>query len=75
MGNVSPLAMTTADGTKLFLSATDCDALDELGYTASIDDCGHVLGTADPEHVHRSHPHLMRITDAGRAVIGDAGEE
>jgi hypothetical protein len=32
----------------------------------SIDDCGHVQGSADPNGEHRGHPHLFRITTASR---------
>jgi hypothetical protein len=64
------------------LTARDEEALEQLGYAASIDDCGHV--NADPDATlragHGSHPHFFRITPAGRAAVqaagpGDSSEE
>jgi hypothetical protein len=53
------------------LSGRDEEALEQLGYAASIDDCGHV--NSDPDATsrgeHRGHPHFFRITPAGRAAI------
>jgi hypothetical protein len=52
------------------LTARDEEALEQLGYAASIDDCGHV--NSDPDAAsrgeHWSHPHFFRITPAGRAA-------
>ena len=52
------------------LTARDETALEQLGYAASIDDCGHV--NTDPAACgeHSSHPHFFRITPAGRAAAG-----
>jgi hypothetical protein len=50
------------------LAARTEEALEQRGYAASIDDCGHInTGPADTEH--RFHPHFLRITPAGRAAI------
>lgn len=53
------------------LSGRDEEALEQLGYAASIDDCGHVNN--DPAQTaageHRSHPHFLRITGAGRQAV------
>jgi hypothetical protein len=45
--------------------------LEQLGYAASIDDCGHVNtdAAASQETEHRYHPHFLRITPAGRAAL------
>jgi hypothetical protein len=52
------------------MTARDEEALEQLGYAASIDDCGHV--NTDPATTSRSehagHPHFLRITPAGRAA-------
>ncbi|MFE9484618.1 hypothetical protein ACFYNM_39320 [Streptomyces spororaveus] len=71
-------AMLTSDaGEKVFLRAADAAALEELGYGASLDDCGHAQGSPDPAGAHRSHPHYFRITDAGRQAVqaADPSEE
>ncbi|WP_438297668.1 hypothetical protein [Streptomyces sp. HUAS TT7] len=74
-GSILPM-LTTDAGAKVFLRAADETALEELGYADSIDDCGHVQGSPDPDHDHRPHPHLFRITDAGRqAVQAATGKE
>jgi hypothetical protein len=56
------------------LTARDEEALEQLGYAASIDDCGHI--NTDPAATsrseHRSHPHFFRITAAGRAAVQTA---
>jgi hypothetical protein len=56
------------------LTPRDEEALEQLGYAASIDDCGHV--NSDPGDTslgeHRSHPHFFRITAAGRAAAEGA---
>ncbi|MEU3921058.1 hypothetical protein [Streptomyces sp. NPDC029004] len=41
---------------KAWLTAADEIALEELGLGDSIDDCGHVQGSADPNGEHRTHP-------------------
>jgi hypothetical protein len=60
---------------QLGLTARDEEALEQLGYAASIDDCGDVL-TSEPrpaDDPHRGHPHFFRITAEGRAAVsGDA---
>ncbi|WP_331720099.1 hypothetical protein OG762_51625 (plasmid) [Streptomyces sp. NBC_01136] len=48
------------------VSIADELALEELGLANSIDDCGHVQGTDDPEGEHRGHPHFFRVTNKGR---------
>jgi hypothetical protein len=50
------------------LAARDETALEDLGYAASIDDCGHISADADACSEHSSHPHFFRITQAGRAA-------
>ncbi|MFJ2407088.1 hypothetical protein ACIOUE_37975 [Streptomyces xanthochromogenes] len=65
-GSILPMLVTDA-GVAMFLRGADETALKELGYADSIDDCGHVQGS--PDHEHRSHPHLFRITDAGRQAV------
>lgn len=50
------------------VSADDIIALTDLGLADDIDDCGHAQGSADPQNIHRGHPHFLRITDAGRTV-------
>ncbi|MFI7142868.1 hypothetical protein ACIBQ5_35755 [Streptomyces massasporeus] len=57
------------------VSKADELALEALGLAASIDDCGHVQDTDDPEGAHRSHPHFFRITDAGRRAAESAGTD
>ncbi|HET6354692.1 hypothetical protein [Streptomyces sp.] len=44
---------------------------DELGLGDSMDDCGHLQGSADPNGEHRMHPRLFRITTNGRQVVAD----
>lgn len=53
------------------LSARDEEALEQLGYAASIDDCGHVNDDPGATSLseHRGHPHFFRITEAGRAAL------
>ncbi|MFD4020637.1 HIT family protein [Streptomyces sindenensis] len=58
-GNIDPRTVSKADEI----------ALETLGFADSIDDCGHVQGAPDPEGEHRGHPHLFRITTAGRNEI------
>ena len=53
------------------LTAQDEEALEQLGYAASIDDCGHVNPDSQ-ETEHRFHPHFYRITPAGRAAVAAA---
>ncbi|MCX5426095.1 HIT family protein [Streptomyces sp. NBC_00078] len=55
------------------VSKADEIALETLGYADSIDDCGHVQGAPDPDHIHRGHPHYFRITGKGRAACATAG--
>lgn len=50
------------------IAASDKEAFEQLGYAASIDNCGHVQGQPDPDGSHASHPHFFRITPAGRAA-------
>lgn len=53
------------------LTNRDVEALEQLGYAASIDDCGHVntFPSADfTPSEHDCHPHFVRITPAGRAA-------
>ncbi|MEW2085676.1 hypothetical protein [Streptomyces sp. NPDC005283] len=38
----------------------------------SIDDCGHVQGSADLSGKHRTHLHLFRVTANGRQAFADA---
>ncbi|WP_251018426.1 hypothetical protein [Streptomyces sp. ISL-1] len=71
MGNIS-LRIETAPAEKAWLTAADEIALEELGLGNSIDDCGHIQGSADPDGEHRSHPHLFRITTAGRQAVTEA---
>ncbi|THA47506.1 hypothetical protein [Streptomyces sp. A1136] len=73
-GNIGPLIETTDAGEKIWLRPTDEIALEELGYADSIDDCGHVQGSPDPEHIHRGHPHFFSITEAGRQAVRDASQ-
>ncbi|MFC4608741.1 hypothetical protein ACFO9E_13050 [Streptomyces maoxianensis] len=47
MGNIS-LRIEIAPGVKAWLTAAGEIALEELGLGDSIDDCGHVQGSADP---------------------------
>jgi hypothetical protein len=58
------------------VSARDADALEALGYAASIDDCGHVNDNAKATAVsgHGGHPHFWRITAAGRAAAQADGQ-
>jgi hypothetical protein len=53
------------------LTIRDVEALEQLGYAASIDDCGHVNAnpSATARGPHRSHPHFLRITPAGRDAV------
>jgi hypothetical protein len=54
------------------LTISDVEALEQLGYAASIDDCGHVntFPSADfTPSKHDCHPHFLRITPAGRAAV------
>jgi hypothetical protein len=50
----------------------DVEALEQLGYAASIDDCGHVntfpCADSTPSE-HDCHPHFLRITSAGLAAV------
>ncbi|MFJ3673652.1 hypothetical protein ACIPSE_45145 [Streptomyces sp. NPDC090106] len=55
-------------GEIVWLTRADETALEELGLADSLDDCGHIQGTSDPEGDHRTHPHVFRITDQGRAA-------
>ncbi|MEU2454818.1 RNase adapter RapZ [Streptomyces sp. NPDC012765] len=71
-GNIGSLIETTDAGKKIWLTAADEIALEELGYADSIDDCGHTQGSPDPDNVHRGHPHFFAITDAGRQAVTDA---
>lgn len=65
-GNINP-RVEIAPGVKAWLTAADEIALEELGCLGgSIDDCGHVQGSADRTE-HRAHPHLFRITISARA--------
>ncbi|WNI19915.1 hypothetical protein [Actinacidiphila sp. ITFR-21] len=57
------------------VSKADELALEELGLADSIDDCGHVQRSPDPEHTHRGHPHFFRLTDDGRAAARGPQEE
>ncbi|HET6354661.1 hypothetical protein [Streptomyces sp.] len=68
MGNISP-RIEMRPGETAWLTAADEIALEELGLGNSIDDCGHIQGSADPDGEHRSHPHLFRITAAGRQAV------
>ncbi len=56
-GNIGQLIETTDAGKKVWLTAADEVALEELGYADNIDDCGHIQGSPDPDNVHRGHPH------------------
>lgn len=68
-------AAVRASGTlhPMLVSAADTEALEVLGLASFLDDCGHLLGSPDPEDLHRSHRHLLRLTDAGRARAEQAG--
>lgn len=59
-------------------SARDEEALEAMGFAASIDDCGHVhpgdTWTAADEP-HSSHPHFFRITAAGRQEVLGAAQQ
>ncbi|MFE2693620.1 hypothetical protein [Streptomyces mirabilis] len=59
-------------GKTVWLTPSDEIALEELGYADSIDDCGHIQGSPDPDGTRRPHPHVFRITDAGRQAVIDA---
>ncbi|MGW1888133.1 hypothetical protein [Streptomyces sp. NPDC001970] len=75
-GNISSLIREEADGTKVWLKASDELALEALGYAASICDHGHINtapSTGSPNGApHRGCPHIFRITKAGRQAIPDA---
>ncbi|MFF3256494.1 hypothetical protein ACFYWP_37185 [Actinacidiphila glaucinigra] len=47
----------------------DQAAIEAMGFAASIDDCGHQLEDGKDAGEHRSHPHFLRITEAGRDAI------
>lgn len=59
------------------LTAGDIEALEQLGFAASIDDCGHINTPPPPDGYtpegHDFHPHFFRITPAGRAAVQAAG--
>ncbi|MEW2084813.1 hypothetical protein [Streptomyces sp. NPDC005283] len=59
-------------GEKARLTAADETALEGLGLGDSIDDGGHVQGSADPRGERRAHPHIFGITSAGRKAVTDA---
>lgn len=59
------------------LAAGDIEALEQLGFAASIDDCGHINTSPPPggytPEGHDFHPHFLRITPAGCAAVQAAG--
>ncbi|WP_332758331.1 hypothetical protein [Streptomyces sp. MT206] len=57
----------------MLASAADTKALEALGLAGFLAECGHLPGSPDPENLHRSHHHLLRLTDAGRAKAEQAG--
>ncbi|WP_324290274.1 RapZ C-terminal domain-containing protein [Streptomyces antarcticus] len=73
-GHIGQLIETTDAGKKIWLTAADEIALEELGYADSIDDCGHIQSTPDPGNVHRGHPHFFSITDTGRQAAADEAQ-
>ncbi|MDO0939259.1 hypothetical protein QQY66_49035 [Streptomyces sp. DG2A-72] len=66
-GSILPRVELPSGGTA-WLTPADETALEELGLADSLDDCGHIQGTPDPDGEHRTHPHVFRITDQGRAA-------
>lgn len=57
----------------MLVSEADVHALEVLGLAGFLDGCGHLLGAPDPGAEHRSHPHLLRLTAAGRDAVHAAG--
>ncbi|MFJ6752383.1 hypothetical protein ACIQNI_29990 [Streptomyces sp. NPDC091266] len=57
----------------MLVGEADVRALESLGLVGFLDSCGHRLGEADPDGEHRGHPHLLRLTAAGRASVRAAG--
>ncbi|MFI2352768.1 hypothetical protein ACH492_38485 [Streptomyces sp. NPDC019443] len=70
MGNTPRIEM--APGGKGWLTAADGIASKSPASALSIDDCGHVQGSAGPSGEHRTRPHFFRVTSAGRRTLADA---